>query len=306
MGTSYRVVVVEELWGPSRDKLQQTIRAGLDGVDRKMSTWRSDSEVSAFNRLATTDWFPVSPETAEVVLAALEISRATNGAFDITVAPLVELWEFGPDPHEREVPDSEQIAEVLMRVGWQTVEVRTEPPALRKKISSLTIDLSAIAKGFAVDLVAEDLARAGIEHCLVEIGGEVRVAGRRLDGHPWRIGVEPPTSDSTLKEVLELTSGALATSGDYRNYFVAGAKRYSHVIDPRTGAPVDDAPASVSVVAPTCMEADALATAFMVMGSEAGMAFSVERHLSVRFLSRAGVGLHRVTTDSFEMLVVRR
>jgi thiamine biosynthesis lipoprotein len=304
MGTRYRVVVVDELAHRSAGELSNEIEKCLAEVDRAMSTWRSDSEVSAFNRTSTTGWFPVSPATAKVVLAALEISRVTKGAFDITVAPVIELWQFGSNRSEPGVPDPELVAAALALVGWRHLEAREEPPALRKAIPRLTIDLSAIAKGYAVDAIAEALSNAGIENYLVEIGGEIRVAGQRANGRPWRVGVETPTSDPTIREVLEFTDRALATSGDYRNFFVLNGKRYSHVIDPRTGMPVDEAPASVSVVAATCMEADALATSLMVMEREAGLTLAAERTAPVQFLFRVGNGLRRDATESFENLVV--
>lgn len=306
MGTRYRVVLGVELGHRESERLSETIEASLDGVDRAMSTWRSDSEVSSFSRSTSTEWFAVSPATVEVVGKALEISRITEGAFDVTVAPLVDLWEFGPHGEAPRVPDPELVAETSKNVGWRHLEAREAPPALRKAIPRLTIDLSAIAKGYAVDVVAEALSGAGIENYLVEIGGEIRGAGRRLDGRPWRVGVEVPGSGLDVREVLELEDRSLATSGDYRKYFVVEGKRYSHVIDPRTGMPALDAPASVSVVMQTCMEADALATALMVMGGEAGLAFAEQLRLPVQILSRSEGDLRRGATEAFERLIADR
>jgi len=238
-----------------------------------------------------------------VVQAALDVSRTTDGALDVTVGPLVNLWSFGPESREPAVPSPAAIAERLAAVGWSRLEVRLDPPALRKRSGELEVDLSAIAKGHGVDVLAGLLEARGCLDYLVEIGGEVRVRGHRADGAPWTIGIEAPdTGARRVAEVLTPGDAAVATSGDYRNFFEAGGKRYSHTIDPRTGRPIEHGPAAVTVVADTCTLADAMATALMVLGPEAGRALAVREGLATLFFVRRNGGLERLTTPAFDAL----
>jgi len=240
-----------------------------------------------------------------VVGEAIRTSQQTGGAFDATVGPLVNLWHFGPERNGGSVPSDSQIAENRERVGYQRVQARLDPPALKKSRPDVEVDLSAIAKGFGVDKVAEYLDRRGAEGYMVEIGGEVRTRGRRGDGSPWKIGVVKPADDpaggqSLVQRVLPLGDDALATSGDYRNFFEQDGTRYSHTIDPRTGRPVEHQLASVTVVGPTCMQCDALATALMVLGPEAGYNLAVDRALAVLFVVRDGDRFSERATPVFQ------
>jgi thiamine biosynthesis lipoprotein len=259
-----------------RDELHDRVAAVLARVDRGMSNWREDAELTRFNRRAELSGFEFSSETRQVVLAALAIARETNGAFDPTVGPLVALWGFGPDAALEE-PTEQELAQQRARVGWSLLGWDREGRLVRR-VPGVELDLSAIAKGYAVDAIVHELVRDRPLGLLVEVGGEVRALGTTLDGEPWRVGIQDPTaSGDDLEAVLALTGAALATSGDYRNLRVVAGKRRSHVIDPRTGRPLDNRVASASVVAPTCMEADAAATALMVLGPELGMAWVEER-----------------------------
>jgi thiamine biosynthesis lipoprotein len=303
MGTWYSVRLGARPAGLDPPRLQADIEARLDRVNAWMSTYRPDSEISRFNRYEGTDWFPVSAETEHVVQAALEVSRLTDGAFDVTVAPLVDLWSFGPETREPRVPSEEEIARRRARVGYRQFEVRRAPPALRKTRPDLMIDLSAIAKGFGVDQVAELLEEAGIRHWLVEIGGDVRARGVKSDQTAWRIGVEKPLSGRReVQLVLEIGRRAVATSGDYRNFFEVDGKRYGHTIDPRTGRPVEHGLGSVTVVEDTCMSADALATALMVLGPAKGYDLAVARGWSAMFQIRGERGLEIRQTPAFAAL----
>ncbi len=298
MGTSYSVkVVAGEL---DDDALHKRIELVLEGANRIFSTYLSDSELGRFNRYKRTDWFPVSKDLAVVVRQALELSKASGGAFDPTVAPLVNLWGFGPGPRRKRPPPQEDIERLMKHVGFKKLKVRLDPPALAKTDPEATCDLSAIAKGYAVDLVAGFLERRGFSRYMVEVGGEVRAKGTNHKGSPWRIGVERPDSFGRLERIIYIRNAAVATSGDYYNYFEWEGVRYSHTIDPHTGWPVRHEPASVTVIRPSCAEADGLATTIEVLGPEDGFAFALERKLAVLLLCRTEGGISEKMTPSFK------
>jgi len=302
MGTQYNVTVIHPPGGPDDEQLHQAVKEQLDLVDSLMSTYRGDSELSKFNRFDRTDWFPVSKETATVVAHALEIGKLTGGALDITVGPLVDIWHFGPEKG-RGVPDDEQIAEALKLLGQDEIQVRPNPPALRKARPEIRLDLSAVAKGYAVDLVAECLAEQGIESFLVDVGGEVRAQGVKRTGMPWKLGVEAPVSKGrALQTAVPLKDASMATSGDYRNFFEQDGTLYSHIIDPRTGRSAAHRTASVSVLHASCARADALATALLVLGEEEGLALAVEQNLPVLFIIREDDGFVERATPAFEAI----
>ena len=295
MGTRYRVL----LSGPGGvdGSIATGVRQVLERVDRRMSTYKPESEVSRFNASRDTGWFPVSAETARVVAKALETWRESGGAFDITVAPLVDLWGFGPRLVPERVPAGAEIEAALAHTGSRHLAVRLEPPALRKELPELEIDLSAIAKGYAVDAVAAWLEARGIHDYLVELGGEVRVSGQHPDGRPWRVAVERAAEGRA--GVLELSAGAVATSGDYRIWFEIDGVRYSHEIDPRTGRPVSHGLAQVTVLAPSCMEADAWATTLLVLGPKRGPALARRLGLKALFLLRREGDLVEIPVAGF-------
>jgi thiamine biosynthesis lipoprotein len=298
MGTTYHVKLAALPAGVELTQVQHDVDALLGEINDEMSTYLPQSQVSQFNIAPPDKWFAVSPAVVEVVTEALEVSRQTDGALDITVEPLVELWHFGPagvsdttGQVEFLPPDQAAIDAARQRVGWEKLSVRVDPPALKKGVDGLEIDLSSTAKGYGVDRVAGLLADRGVSDYMVEIGGEVRAAGRRPDGKPWQIGIERPDVGSRQAQwVVPLTSAALATSGDYRNYFEYEGHRYSHIIDPSTGRPVEHPAASVSVLADTCMKADAWATAMLVLGPERGYDLAEKRGLAVLFVSRTDGG----------------
>lgn len=278
----YNVIVAHHPDSIAPEAIHEKVEAALSRVNNLMSTYIPDSDVSRFNTSESTDFVEVDPETAVVVQRALEISRQTGGAFDITIGPAVNLWKFGPDK-ERLVahPSDDDIAAARKLVGFDNLEVRVSPPAIRKTLSGIKIDLSAIAKGYAADQVAKTLDEIGCQQFMVEVSGEVVTRGERTNGGKWRIGVERPNAahspedlDSILNKqisaVAELQDQSLATSGDYRNFFEHDGKRYSHTIDPKTGRPVEHGLASACIISRDCMTADALATATMVLGVEKG------------------------------------
>lgn len=300
MGTYFRVTLSEFPNGIPEDTLQATLQARLDRIDARMSTYKPDSEVSRFNRSDSTDWFPVSTETATVVIAALEVFEASNGAFDITVSPLVELWGFGPQESTNQLPAPAEIQELLATLGSHQLHARLDPPALKKDHAELRIDLSAIAKGYAVDSLAASLEELGIPNYLVDIGGEMRAGGQKADHTPWKIAIETPTANQRgIQATLPLHDMAIATSGDYRNYFERDGQRYSHEIDPRTGQPIRHSLVSVSVLDTSCMQADAWATALIVLGPEEGRALAEQAELPAFLIIREGPDFRQIETSAF-------
>ncbi len=300
MGTSYSVKLRQLPQGRTPSDLQADIDRLLDEINDQMSTYRADSELSRFNRRASLEWFPVSADTAVVVARALAVAEDSGGAFDPTVGPLVRLWNFGPGPRTNQVPGDAEIDAALEIVGYEKVTARTDPPSLRKTVPGVELDLSAIAKGFAVDRVAEYLSGAGVADFMVEIGGEMRVSGSRPDGDAWRIGVEAPAIDARRAGwMLPLSDASLATSGDYRNYFESDGTRYSHTIDPRTGRPVTHSLASVTIVADDCATSDAWATTLMVLGPEEGLRWAEERKIAAWMLLHERDGISQQATLDF-------
>lgn len=304
MGTRYNIKIPRLPEDVDPGKLKRDIDAALERVNDQMSAYRRSSEISRFNQSTKTEWFGVSQETALVVAEALRVSEETGGAFDVTVGPLIRLWRFGPGKGEKRVPRDHEIREAMERIGYRKLKVRGSPPALRKLQGDIQINLSAIAKGFGVDQIAGLLERSGIRDYLVEIGGELRTRGLKEDGSAWTIGIETPTDYLRgVRETLHPGDRAMATSGDYRSFFKKDGKRYSHTIDPKTGRPVTHQLASVSVIAGSCMEADAWATAFMVLGPEKGYETALRKEFAVLFLIRKGDTFIRRATPRFDALI---
>lgn len=285
MGTSWSVNMHSFPAGIDVSVLKQQLQQCLERINVLMSTYDPDSEISRFNQQVGNDWFTISAETADVIDLSLQISMLTDGAFDISVGPLVELWGFGVTPRAEQVPSEQQVRELLGRVGYQRLHLRCEPAAIRKLHPQLRIDLSAVAKGYAVDRLAELLKQQGIADFLVEIGGEMQISGRRSDGRPWRIAIEEPHEGArNVAAIFPLTATALATSGNYRNFYIENGQRYVHTLDPASGMPIRHQLASVTVLAASCARADALATALMVMGEDAGRHFVEQNRIAAYFL----------------------
>lgn len=287
MGTKYSVKYRHPEGGFTPDTAQKQIESVLDEINRAMSTYDPESELSRLNRATTSDWIPVSDSLFTVLEAALEIGARSEKAFDITVGPAVNLWGFGPEFHSERIPDKSEIAAVLPAIGQDKLVLDRETHAIRKLHSDIYIDLSAIAKGYAVDRVAEIFDARGIEHYLVEIGGEIRARGTNAQNTPWQIGIEKPHHQygrSAPYKILSLQDTGLATSGDYQNFFEIEGHRYSHLIDPTTGWPVENGASSVTVLAESCMVADAWATALLVLGHERGLTIAEDQGIAVLFI----------------------
>ena len=303
MGTTYMVKVFDVPADVETSSLRIVIDAELRRVNDEMSTYLKTSQISKFNASTSTDWFPVSASFVEVVEFAQRVARKTDGAFDVTIGPLVDAWNFGPSRQETAVPDPDTLATATESVGYQELHVRKDPPALKKTVPTLAVDLSAIAKGHGVDRVVQRLDDLGIHNVFVEIGGEVRTSGDKA-GSPWKVGIQAP---DVSREMVMLghpmsTDGgndqSMATSGDYRNYFESDGVRYSHTIDPRTSRPVTHRLASVSVVSDSCMAADAWATAINVLGPAAGLRLAEKEQLDVLVIKRQDDGYQLQGTGS--------
>tara|TARA_B100000767_G_C19732207_1_gene522231 strand:- start:394 stop:1452 length:1059 start_codon:yes stop_codon:yes gene_type:complete len=298
MGTSYTVKWVQEgSW--SEDDIASGVAAELARIEASMSTYMDSSDLSGFNGAKANQWHPVPLEMASLVAHALAISQQTNGAFDITVGPLVDLWGFGPDPMPVNVPSPFALEALRPIIGYQLLQVQQQPPAVLK-LSDTAIDLSAIAKGYGVDAVALWLEAYELTDYLVEVGGELRANGLKPDGSPWRIAIETPSIDARkIYQVVKVSNMAVATSGNYRNYYELEGRRYSHTLDPNTLRPVTHNLASVTVIDASAATADALATALMVMGGKKGVAWATMHQVPAYFIMKQSDGFVAQSTAGF-------
>lgn len=306
MGTRYAVRFLQPSPALAVENVQRGVDALLKKLEAAMSTYRDDSDVCRFSAQRGTNWFAVSADTARAAVEALRVSKLTDGAFDVTVDPLVRLWGFGPQRRTGTVPSAEAVGAARRRVDWRKLDARLDPPALRKSDPDISVDLSGVAKGCAVDAVAAHLESLGIRDWLAGIAGELRARGNSKAGRPWRVGIEKPLDKGrAIARVIELQDCAVSTSGDYRNCFIADGRRYSHVIDPRSGRPVANDVASVGVADASSARADALATALMVLGPDAGYSLAVREGLPCLFIRRGGEGWSEKMTPAFEGLLRR-
>lgn len=277
MGTTWSLHTLP----PLRQQVVQDLQRQLDDWESMLSHWRADSAVTRFNGSTSTAWVAVPAEVVEVVELAQQIGAATDHALDITVAPLIELWGFGATGARSTPPTAAEIAAARARCGWRHLHVRQDPPALRKDIPGLRINVSAVAEGWALDRLARQLESKGIQHFLLEIGGEVLTRGK------WPVGVADPGAPSGLvAQTVVVENQSVATSGVYRQRFHHDGKEYAHVIDPRTGRPVEHALASVTVIHPSAAQADGHATALLVLGPEEGRRLAKKLGLGVLWFER--------------------
>ena len=307
MGTTFSIKVVAPPENLDLPELQREIQAELDGINNAMSTYLDDSELSRFNADDRTDWIEVSPELCHAVEAAQVVSEFTGGAFDVTVGPLVNLWGFGPGESAVEPPGNDTLTAAMQDIGYTKLDVDCTIPALRKASSGIYVDLSAFAKGHAVDEVAALLDARALPDYLVEIGGEMRMRGSNARSEPWAIAIETPDrSARSVQTVVHLSDAAMATSGDYRNFFEHNGRFYSHTIDPRTGYPVTHNGASVTVIADTAAFADAAATALLVLGPDAGMELAEQQSIAAYFLLRLGSEFEERMSSLFATKVLNK
>jgi len=270
MGTTMKIEAVSR--SLSKEELNRAVLDAIGAakkVDRLMSTWQPDSEISRLNRAEPGEWIALSPETYDVLVMATDVAKKTGGAFDITVGPLVDLWGFGPKspPVPTDVPSDQAIEAAKAVVGFKHILIDANNRRAARDAEGVEVDLGGIAKGYAVDLAVAALQRHGVTDALVEIGGETAAVGLNEKNEPWLIGVRHPNRPmGRFLTTIELRDAAIATSGDYFNVYEVKGRLYSHIIDPATGRPITNNVCSVTVLAKTCAPADALATALMVMG----------------------------------------
>ncbi|HEQ1858950.1 TPA: FAD:protein FMN transferase [Providencia alcalifaciens] len=308
MGTYYSVKFVTDSSEPSSDAIQAEIDKRLEEVNDQMSTYRPGSELSRFNQSNEVNVpFPVSAATAKVVSKAIEINKLTDGGLDVTVGPLVNLWGFGPEGRVTKAPTDEELEKRRAWVGIDKLAVQDNN--LIKTIPELYVDLSSIAKGYGVDVVAEYLESININDYMVDIGGEVRTKGKNGKDTPWRIAIEKPATDGvsqTAQEIIEPGDLSIATSGDYRNYFEQNGVHFSHTIDPKTGKPISHNLVSITVLADDCMSADGLSTGLNVMGPEAGLALAEKMNIPVFMIVKTDKGFEERYTKAFEPFLQKK
>lgn len=298
MGTSYQVKIAPRNTSVTIDLAEQ-INNRLQSLDNTFTTYKNTSELMLFNQSEIKQPTIISDDMQRVMKLAREIHKLTRGAFDPTIAPLVNLWGFGPKYTGDEIPVPEEIDQFLESMSMHHLSLDQNTKTATRN-TDIQLDFSAIAKGYAVDVVAELLASNGIENYLVEVGGELRASGKKQNGDLWRIAIEKPSlTHGGIQQVVDLKNVAVATSGDYRNYFEKNGKRYSHTIDPRTGYPVDHKLASVTVIAATAAKADALATAMMVLGPEQTLLFAEQHSIPVYILVKQSEGFEVQYSQAF-------
>jgi len=298
MGTTYHIKVVSTLGEVKALNLQQKIDSVLIQVNQEMSTYIPDSELSRFNKNTSTEAVEVSSGLARVIKESIRLGQISDGKLDVTVGPLVNLWGFGPEHRPETVPSEEMLAATQKRIGLQYLSL--EGNKLTKAIPQLYVDLSTTAKGYGVDVVAELLEDNGFQNYLVEIGGEMRLKGFKYTGELWHVAIEKPVSNErSVQQIIVPKDNAIATSGDYRNYFEAGGMRFSHIIDPDTGKPINHKLVSVTVIAPSSMTADGLSTAMMVMGENKAYEFAMKHDIAAYIISKTDNGFREEITVKF-------
>ncbi len=300
MGTTWHLSYVAEPATPDVEVVEAVVQAALDAVNASMSTYQDESEISRFNRATSEQWFPLSKDFLHVLDTAMMVGELSAGAFDITVAPLVDIWGFGATGVALEPPTQAAIQRGLARMGQTQIETDAQALVARKPVN-VALDFSSLAKGFAVDKAAQALRAAEVSRFLLEVGGEMLLSGHSGRGDPWRVAIEDPDSTGRgVATILSTTDTAVATSGDYRNYFEYDGQRYSHIIDPRTGWPVVQDLVSVTVLHDSAMLADAWATALLVLGPEDAPAVAESMGLAVYFIRRGAEELVHSYTPAFE------
>ncbi|HDG7833262.1 TPA: FAD:protein FMN transferase ApbE [Klebsiella quasipneumoniae] len=306
MGTFWRVSVI----GVDEAKaqaLRAKVQAQLDADDRLLSTWKNDSALMRFNHAADTRPWPVSEAMADIVTLSLRIGAKTDGAMDITVGPLVNLWGFGPDKQPVATPDAQAIAAAKARTGLQHLQVINQSGRqfLQKDIPDLFVDLSTVGEGYAADHLARLMEQEGISRYLVSVGGALVSRGMNGEGKPWRVAIQKPTDrENAVQAIVDINGHGISTSGSYRNYYELDGKRISHVIDPQTGQPISHKLVSVTVIAPTALEADGWDTGLMVLGPEKAQHVVREQGLAVYMIVKEGEGFKTWMSPQFRTFLV--
>ncbi|MBU0523044.1 MAG: FAD:protein FMN transferase [Gammaproteobacteria bacterium] len=300
MGSRYSIQYVRHSYTLGPKAVQAEVENILAEVDRQFSTYRSDSDIERFNDLPANRCQKMPAPILKLILVAQLLSEQSEGSYDLTVEPLLNLWGFGPQAREEKVPTAQSLAEVRQRVGYQHLRIDRDQLC---KDAAVEVDFNSIAAGYAVDTIAEKLETMGIRSYLVEVTGELKAAGKKHDGSPWRIALEEPRDDQQVAERVIVVDGyGVSTSGDYRNYFEQDGRRYSHTFDARTGAPVSHTLASVTVINPSALMADGLSTLLLILGPERGWDYAEKHDIGAFFVIRADTGFVTRTNQAFERL----
>ena len=308
MGTSYQIKALHARGKVDQEALYNDIKATLDAANEKLNNWDDESEISLFNASPSTNWLGISETLHEVLVESQRIHAESNGRFDITLSPLIDMWGFGPADNDS-LPTKVQIDSALAHVGQSDLlELQDSPKQLRKKRGPVSITLGAIAKGYSADLIARTLEKHGITDYLVEIGGDLIAHGVNEFGVPWRVGIEKPDERGrSVQLIVSVRDMGMATSGDYRNFFLdEEGRRRSHIIDPVTGQPVTHNLASVSVLADNGMRADGLATALLVLGPQDGLALANKLDIPAYFITRHEGGFDISSSKAFAELMAKQ
>ena len=300
MGSTYSIKYVRHANLPAPAQVRSEVEKILAEVDKQMSTYRSDSDIERFNDLPANRCQKMPASILKLIRVGEQLSEQSEGSYDLTVEPLLDLWGFGPQAREEKVPNAQALAEVRQRVGYQ--HLRIEGDQLCKD-AAVEVDFNSIAAGYAVDTIAAKLDAMGIHNYLAEATGELKAAGKKLDGSPWRIALEQPRDDQQVAERIIAVDGyGVSTSGDYRNYFLQDGRRYSHTFDAHTGTPVSHTLASVTVIHPSALMADGLSTLLLILGPERGWDYAETHNIGAFFVIRADTGFVIRTNQAFERL----
>ncbi|MEB6539207.1 FAD:protein FMN transferase ApbE [Serratia plymuthica] len=307
MGTFYSVKISGDV-KISKPLLQQQVDALLERANDDISTYRPTSVLSRFNQSHSTDPQPIPRGMADIILTAQRIGRDTQGAMDITVGPLVNLWGFGPDKRAVKVPEQQQIEAAQKNIGLQHLKLLSDSRGewLQKDLPNMYVDLSTLGEGYGVDQLVKLMARNGITNYLVSVGGAVSSRGVNGQGKPWRVAIQKPTDrENAVQALVDLQGYGISTAGSYRNYFEQNGQRYSHVIDPVTGRPITHRLVSATVIASTALEADGWDTGLMVLGTEKALKLAEEKGLAVYLISKTDDGFSAVMTPQFKAFLAK-
>lgn len=300
MGSTYSIKYVRHAGGPDSSQVRREVEGILAEVDRQLSTYRNDSDIERFNALPANSCQTMPASVLELIRVGEQLSVQSDGSYDLTVEPLMNLWGFGPQGREEKVPDAAALAEVLQRVGYRHLHINGEQLC---KDAAVEVDFNSIAAGYAVDTIAARLDAMGIDDYLAEATGELKAKGKKLDGSPWRIALEEPRDDQQVAErIINVDGYGVSTSGDYRNYFLQDGRRYSHTFDARSGAPVLHNLASVTVIHPSALMADGLSTLLLILGPEKAWDYAEKHDIGAFFVIRADTGFVIRTSKAFERL----
>ena len=310
MGGTFSVKIVtpkDELETPGLHDVDRALRSSLNRIEGLMSTWDPDSELSRFNRSTSLEPFTVAPETFEVFTWSVDVGGLTGGALDVTIGPLVDAWGFGPSGPRKTLPTNDEIDAAARSGRPDRIELNPTAVTVRKTRPDVQCDLSSVVPGYAADRLSGELRDRGFTDFLVDVGGEVLARGRNEAGAPWQVAIErPELHGDAIQRVVPISDLAITTAGDYRKYREVDGQRVAHILDPRTGRPLTHRLASVTVIDPLAVRADAFDTALMVLGTDEGMALATKLNLAALFIERTNDGFVERATPRFEEITAKR